>query len=208
MAHGIGGVIGVLARAVASRRPCPAAAPMLDRAVTWLLLHDQCRADLSAFPAIARGPGYQNCFAGWCYGDVGLSCSLAAAAIATGNDSWKQRATDIGLTSLLSNQRGRIRDTSLCHGTAGLALMAMRLYHATGLDGFRRATELWLRETLRLLDGQTRPGFSTLRWDSSGQLVVDESPGLLCGAAGVGLMFLASVTSVRPDWDRCLALST
>jgi hypothetical protein len=79
-------------------------------------------------------------------------------------------------------------DASICHGSAGLAHIFNRLYQATGQSVFRSAAEEWLQHLVET-------------W------CPDAEPGLLTGAAGVGLVLLAASTPHEPRWDRLFLLS-
>ncbi len=76
-------------------------------------------------------------------------------------------------------------DAGLCHGAAGLGHLYNRLYQATGEVAFARASHAWLKRTIAM----RRPGLGIagyVHWHpGSGRWRND--PGLLTGAAGVGL---------------------
>jgi hypothetical protein len=55
--------------------------------------------------------------------------------------------------------------------------------------------------------GKGVAGFSSLTVDEDGSERWLSEPGLLTGAAGVGLALLAAVGKVEPRWDRVLLVS-
>ena len=95
-----------------------------------------------------------------------------------------------------------VEDHPICHGAAGLTHIFNRFYQATGEEGFRRAAEDWLDRLFAYRQpGQGLCGFpapTTEGW-------LDE-PGLLIGAAGIGLVLLGLVGEAEPAWDRVLTL--
>ena len=56
----------------------------------------------------------------------------------------------------------------------------------------------------------TREGGTRYWTDDIGNRWHDDDliAGILTGAAGVALAFLAAITSIEPEWDRMLLLST
>jgi hypothetical protein len=96
---------------------------------------------------------------------------------------------------------------TLCHGKAGLALVALRIAADSGeADVEQDARELCL-ELLEDFDPRTGFGYRdvTARRDG-GRLEVDD-PTLLAGAAGPALVLLAAATNLDPEWDRALLLA-
>ena len=77
----------------------------------------------------------------------------------------------------------------------------MRLYHATRRDELRASAIAWIERGLaaRRSDGIAGfPAYSSSGWE--------DDPGVLTGAAGVGLALLAATGTVEPAWDRLLLL--
>jgi hypothetical protein len=100
-------------------------------------------------------------------------------------------------------------DAGLCHGAAGLGHQFNRLFQATGDEHFREAAVYWLRRTLEFRrPGEGVGGFLARGPDRAGQEAWLAEPGLLTGAAGVGLALLSAATHVEPRWDRLLLCST
>jgi hypothetical protein len=180
----------------------------LHDSVRWLLGRLRVGDEVAATrPVICHGRPLVSGGPGWCYGDAGLSCALLAAAAATANTSWRQLAVRIGLRAVIAVDAARVRDPSLCHGTAGLALISWRLFRGTGDPRFKRAASVWLRRTLHFRDGSKGlAGFRTLRWAPDGGANWAAEPGLLTGAAGIALTLLTCATDSSADWARCLAL--
>ncbi|HEV2853321.1 MAG TPA: lanthionine synthetase C family protein [Thermoanaerobaculia bacterium] len=211
VAHGLPGVIPILAGACAAGVAVDRARPLLDDAVRWLLAR---RLD----------PGFGCCFdttyapweepnrsrLAWCYGDPGIAAALLATARAVDEPAWEREALDIGRQAAARPEsESMIRDAGLCHGAAGLGHLFNRLYQETGEEPFAEAARFWFERTLRFQEpGEGVAGFRA--WEVN---PITKEPGwrttsgFLEGAAGVGLALLGAVSNVEPAWDRVLLLS-
>ena len=128
----------------------------------------------------------------WCYGDPGAAGAFFVAARDAVMPGWAAAATAIAehAASRPVLDSG-VLETSFCHGAAGLAHIFNRLHQATASEVLRAAAENWLGEVLS-------------GWQPGRELA---EPGLLTGAAGIGLVLLAAATPVEPRWDRVYLLS-
>jgi hypothetical protein len=210
LAHGLPGVIVLLAAACASGIKPRKARALLDGAVAWLLNQKRRPRTGSRFPAwVVPGTRPESCRSAWCYGDPGVAAGLFCAARSVGQPAWEREAIEIarGAATRPPDDAG-VADAGLCHGAAGLAHIFNRFYQATGDGAFRRAALYWFERTLALRQpGRGVGGFSALTAHEDGTRYWDDDPGLLMGAAGVGLALLAATNSVEPEWDRMLLLS-
>jgi hypothetical protein len=209
VAHGVPGVIAVLAGATGAG--VPGAAEWLDGAVTWLERQRLADDEAAVWPFFV-GPGIES-FASrlaWCYGDPGIALTLLQAAAARERDDWAALAGH-AIDKMLrrSAEASGVTGASLCHGSAGLAHLCARLHEVTGRDDVGELAGTWARRTLGLrVDGEPLGGFTV--WDPAdphergGDV---QGPGFLAGVAGVALAFAAAATDVAPDWDRCLLVS-
>ncbi len=197
MAHGIGGVIALLARAVILGAAGPDAVPILSAAVDGVLGSEVLERE-SADGDLA-----------WCAGTCGLSVALLGAGRACSRPAWQQQALHLAQVAA-----GRYLDVvhgfdpALCHGTAGLSHLFHRMHLATGDPGQLNAARHWLRRTL----AQRRPGsgiggFLCRARGADGTFGWASQPGFLGGAAGIGLALLAASSPIRPEWDRLLLLA-
>jgi class I lanthipeptide synthase len=206
-AHGVPGVIALLGQACAW--DVAAARALLEGAVSWLLAQRLDPDGPGCFAATAGpGGGRQPARLAWCYGDAGIAATLLVAARAAGEAAWASEAIAIGRTAAERSDEGSgVRDAGLCHGAAGLAHIFLRLHHATGEALFADAGALWLSRALDLERAGGLDGFPS--WftpeDSASRWVAD--PGMLRGAAGVGLALLAATSPIDPAWDRALLIS-
>ena len=80
------------------------------------------------------------------------------------------------------------------------------LYQLTGDATLRAAAVAWFRRTLAFRRrGRGLAGFVTIE-PRRARTVEHPDPGLLSGAAGIGLALLAASTPLAPAWDRSLLL--
>jgi hypothetical protein len=210
LAHGVPGVIGVLAGALGAGIQPRTTRRLLDGAVRWLLAQEIPRRTDAGF-AIAVGPGLERAPArsAWCYGDPGVAAALLAAATAVGEPAWKKHALRMALRAAeRAPSACKVVDAGLCHGAAGLGHVFHRMYLTSGDPRLARAARAWL---VRALDyRQARggiAGFASWGPDERGRMTWLADPGMLTGVAGIGLAFAAALSGADPTWDRALLLS-
>ncbi|HLU67025.1 MAG TPA: lanthionine synthetase C family protein [Kofleriaceae bacterium] len=204
VAHGVPGILGLLARAVAAGHERRRG--LLEEGLAWLAAQAQrggdacygaCRTDAAQEPPTRSA---------WCYGDPGVAAVLAGAGARTGERRWIDLGAELAAgVARRPVERAGCRDAGLCHGTAGLAHILNRLHQATGDPDVAAAARRWFELTLSRRDPGGVAGFGEAP-PEAGELEWEESAGLLTGAAGVGLALLAASTDLPPDWDRLLLL--
>jgi hypothetical protein len=216
VAHGVPGVITLLAGACAAGVAADRARPLLDGAVAWLAAH-RLPAGAGSVYAYTAGEGFRPRPArtAWCYGDPGIAAALFTAARAAGEPAWEGDALALARTAA----RRPLDDTAavdagLCHGAAGLGHLFNRLYQASGDAELGDAARFWLRRALDLRgtagcaeDATGVAGYRSWSPDATGEMVWRDDAGFLTGAAGTALALLAAVSAVEPAWDRLLLLS-
>jgi lantibiotic modifying enzyme len=210
VAHGVPGVIAVLARTVGSGVAVAKARSLLDGAVRWTLAQKLAPGSDSVFPyAVAPGIEPQAARAAWCYGDPGVAAALLVAAHAAGESAWEAEALDLARTAARRPaETAGVRDACLCHGAAGLGHLYNRFYQATGEALFRDAAVAWFRHALGLRrPGQGCAGFLTWGPEATGEMGWIAEPSFLTGAAGIALALLAAATPQEPRWDELLLVS-
>jgi hypothetical protein len=210
VAHGLPGVLPVLAGACAAGVAVERARPLLDDAVRWLLSR-------------RLEPGSSSCFGGsyapwepssptrlaWCYGDPGIAATLLVAARAVGEPEWERQALDIALAAAARDTATtHVQDAGLCHGAAGLGHLFNRMFQTTGEERLAQAARFWFERTLDFqVPGEEVAGFRAWEVDPDGHPFWRPDPGFLEGAAGVGLALLGALSNVEPAWDRVLLTS-
>jgi len=185
LAHGMTGIASFLARCIAIDTEVERARPLLDGAIDWLLAQ---RTDGPAlFPAFVlpdRAIPPPHC--GWCYGDLGIACTLELAGRVAERPAWIALAREIALaaaarpTALLG-----LDDAALCHGACGAGHLFNRLYRFTRDPRLAAAARRCFEHGLAMC----KPDLGI------------DPPGLLDGGAGIGLALLAAVTDQAPAWD-------
>ncbi|HEV3036815.1 MAG TPA: lanthionine synthetase C family protein [Candidatus Angelobacter sp.] len=205
VAHGVPGVIALLGRTCSAGIAKDKASWLLDRAVAWLLRQRLPAGSNSMFASvIAPGPPMNDCRLAWCYGDAGIAAALLLAARCTGNSSWEAEALAIAQHSArrAPDQCG-VTDACVCHGSAGLAHIFNRIYQATNDELCANAARLWLERTLAYREpGKGAAGYLIWGTDEQEKLELQSKLGLIQGIAGIGLVLLAAVSDVEPNWDR------
>ncbi|GAA1152613.1 lanthionine synthetase C family protein [Streptomyces hebeiensis] len=214
MAHGIGGVLALLALAARNGSVTDGHHAALRTILTWLdrwkqradggpvwpywVTQDELRTGRLA-PSAPRRPS-------WCYGTAGLARAQQLAALALG-DTRRQADAENALVAALTDpeQLKATTDNGLCHGFAGLAHAAART-----ADDAHPSTAGKLRAAIpALLAAVIPPG--TVPELVATALIQDEEggPGLLDGAAGIALALLAPSTAAPPQsaWDACLLIA-
>lgn len=208
LAHGIPGVVGVMGHYVRAGIEPARARRLLDGGVAWLRAAAPPPADPEAtarFPSWrGRGAGAEPSRLAWCYGDPGVALPLLLAARATGDAALDAEAVALGrMMAARPFTSSGVLDTGLCHGAAGVAHTQLRLAHATHEPAISVAAARWIDRTLAMRRDDGVAGFPTRRMDD-GVESWEAEPGLLTGAAGVGLALLAACSDVEPAWDRML----
>ncbi|GHA39787.1 hypothetical protein GCM10010372_44840 [Streptomyces tauricus] len=214
MAHGIGGVLALLALAAWKGSVTDEHHAALRTILAWL---DRWKEETGGGPvwpywvtrealrsgrlgsSVPRRPS-------WCYGTVGLARTQQLAALALG-DASRQIDAENTLVAALTDpgQLKATTDNGLCHGFAGLAHAAART-----ADDAHPSTAGRLRAAIpALLAAVIPPGTDPDLMATA--LIQDEDggPGFLDGAAGIALALLAPSTAAPPRsaWDACLLIA-
>jgi hypothetical protein len=212
LAHGVPGVIGLLAGAWAAGVARDHVGPLLQQAVAWLQAHALPPGRGARYAwVVAPEAAPEPTRSAWCYGDPGVAAAVLLAGQATGNASFLAAARELGLgVAARPRAEAGVVDAGLCHGSAGLGLVLYRLYLGTGDPALAEGARAWLAATLDMRDpgaGDSVAGFRAYGAVGEGRLDWEPDPGMLTGAAGVALALLAGLGHVSPDWDRALMLS-
>jgi class I lanthipeptide synthase len=211
LAHGVPGVIAVLAEMVGAGVEVERSRRLLEGAVSWLLAQQEDGSAGFLFPGVI-GPGvkvHQSRLA-WCYGDPGVAAALFLAGRRAGEPAWERAALAVAREAARRPpEHSGIFDAGLCHGSAGLGHLFNRLYQASGEEELAAAARFWYRHALDFRrPGEGVGGYRS--WEPEtldGEFQWLARPGFLTGAAGIGLALLAAISEVEPMWDRLLLTS-
>jgi class I lanthipeptide synthase len=207
VAHGVPGVMALLAASCAAGVAEREARPLLAAALAWLLAQRLPPEAGSIFPySVAPGVEPSTTRLAWCYGDLGIAAALLAAARFAAEPAWEREALAIARAAAARPPAtAGVPDAGLCHGAAGVAHLFNRLFQASGEPALAAAARTWFGEALALRrPGEGIGGYRLLTADEHGALAWRDEPGFLQGAAGIALALLAAATPVEPLWDRLL----
>jgi cytochrome c553 len=204
-AHGVPGIIGLLAAAHARGVAREACAALLGGAVPWVLAQATGGPELVVPRWVGPGVAPAPARVAWCYGDLGVSLQLLRAAGALGRADWTRAALELAAgAARVPDERAGAVDACLCHGTAGNGHLFDRLFRATGEPAFRAAAERYFARTLD--DRGPAPAWASFWTSPPGSTSAGWGPdaSFLAGAAGVGLALLAASSPLPPAWDSLL----
>ncbi len=209
LAHGTPGVAAFLAGAVASGHSPTHSRELLEGALAWTLA--QRLQDSASLLPYDSGPGVtrEPARLAWCYGDAGGALAVLQAADALGDVQSRRAGEQMAAHAAERDPSDAgVVDGGLCHGAAGLGHLFGRLSALTGDEACARAGTDWLERTLAMReDGVDVAGFPAWIPDQYGEWAKEPDPGMLGGAAGVGLALLAACRPDDPSWDRVLLAS-
>lgn len=214
MAHGIGGVLALLALAARRGITVGGHSEAVRAILAWLDRWQERTDRGQAWPywvtrqelRTGRPDSSPPRRPSWCYGTAGLARARQLAAIALGDTDLQIEAENAIVSALTDRaQLKATTDNGLCHGFSGLAHIAARI-----ADDARPSTAGRVRAAIPPLLTAACPT-DTLPKDTARSVIQDEEagPGFLNGAAGMALALLAPATSTPPQsaWDTCLLIA-
>jgi lantibiotic modifying enzyme len=210
MAHGVPGVVALLAQTYRAGIGGGRVAELLEGAVEWTLAQTLPDGERATWPYFV-GPGVEPGPArlAWCYGDPGIIAALLAAADALDRPDWERAALDTLERAVRRPPRSSdVQGASLCHGAMGVAHLWNRMWQRVRSDELRDSISYWTSVALdQRTESGTLAGYSVWRpgHDDEGGDV--QGPGLLAGVAGVALALVAAATDQEPAWDSHMLLS-
>lgn len=204
LAHGIPGIVAILARYVAAGVEIRRARALLEGAVDYLrsVASPTAGARYAAWLPSRHSDGPSR--VAWCYGDLGVAVAMMSAATATARDDWRAHALDLarGMAARSFEESGVI-DAGLCHGAAGVAHLFNRLSQATGDAELARSADAWFARTLAMRRTDPIAGFPR-GLPVSGAMTWEPGADILTGASGVALALHAAISPIEPAWDQLL----
>lgn len=187
LAHGVPGVAAWLAEVAVHPALAPAlqarAARLLDAAIAWMLARSGDHPH--GYPYFVAPDGHAvptpRVRLAWCYGDLGIAWALAKAARACDRADWAAAGRRVGARAAAREiADSGVVDPWLCHGAGGIAHVFGCLARATGEPSY---------------------GDAEARWWQHAHALAGTAPGLLEGAAGLGLAMRRAAR-----WDAMLLL--
>lgn len=137
----------------------------------------------------------------WCYGDLGIALALFKASQVLNDYELEEKAFSIidfagTRRDLFSNS---VFDTSICHGTAGIALIFNEFYLKNLNKRYLDAKNYWVGKTIELYNENKIFYKNTGTFDSY-------RPSLLEGNVGVGLSLLTIQSKEANNWTKFLLI--
>lgn len=209
LAHGIPSQINLLSR-IAIRYPDKEEVSDLIRSsVNYLLKNTREPTPFGSYFPSGIKSGVDNGKSGrlaWCYGDLGICCSLWMAAEALRDEELKAFIREVlqHNARLKANEDTLLVDSGLCHGTAGVAQIFGRFASLLDSSILRNTSDYWYAATLEM--AHVKDGLAGYKSFKGSELGWMAEFGLLSGITGVGLAFLSYLDSSITDWDELLLL--
>jgi lantibiotic modifying enzyme len=202
VAHGVPGIIGMLARFIEVDLEAARSRRLLDAAVTWLLEAAPPGAPRfgSSWPVDLDEPKR----IGWCYGDVGVAGVLLKCSRVLGSPRLQAEALELLTQSSAALDHQGVPDAAFCHGAASIAHVYNIAFQQTGSLAMRGEAIRWIDKVLALqasligIAGYVSFKPSRQRWEAD--------PTLLSGVTGIGLVLLAAIEDREPAWQRLFVL--
>ncbi len=142
----------------------------------------------------------------WCYGDLNVATVLWQCGKYLNNENWIKKAIEIYEFNSFRHAYGStgVKDSCICHGTSGNALMYMRIWNETKISPFLSCAEKWFRRTHDILEFSDSKAY-TKTWNGYGGFW-EYNYGLLNGGAGVGLSLISCYINQSLPWEELLLI--
>ena len=143
----------------------------------------------------------------WCYGDLGVSCSLWKAGTYLKNqDLLNYTIKTLEYNGLKRDlAKNSIFDAGLCHGSSGVALIYNEFYKKTKNKTFKTAAEYWSNVTLSFAKHKNGiAGFKTFSPNKIPKYYNER--GFLEGVSGIGLSLLSQLKEEECEWKEILLI--
>jgi hypothetical protein len=97
-----------------------------------------------------------------------------------------------------------LKDSGICHGSAGIAHIYNKVWHDTQQPVFKDACDYWIQKTLDM--AIYTDGIAGYKKYGGPNAAYEKTPALIDGAAGIGLVLLSYLTGDF-CWDYCFMLN-
>lgn len=217
-AHGITGIISFLCSVISrnkSKKMVKIALELLPNAVNWLLSSEipkdqRSHYSFQATVNLTSKPVYfDNGRLGWCYGDNISAYALYRAAYILDNLNYRAKAEEISLNSckvpvdrsgVIDREGKKGFNPTLCHGSAGIAMIYKKLYAFNKSPEILRAHDFWKTQTLSQTSEYLANGNLTSFLEPK-----QESCDFLYGYSGIGT-YLITETYAKFGWEKSLLI--
>ena len=215
LSHGVPGPLALMSLALEAGVEVPGQLDAMRRTADWLAAQALPGRFGSEWPAavpLADGarpaPVQGTALPGWCYGNAGVSRALWLSSRALADTGLAVTAVD-ALRVALERQRAErpLNAPTLCHGTAGLAQVSLRIAADSGDPEIASGARNLCLELVDWFEPDAPLGYRDVTVGRDEPRLAVDDPTLLAGAAGTAIVLLASADDHDPEWDRALLLS-
>ena len=207
LAHGITGVLSILASGAIRNILVPGQKEAIKRISTWIQNNSVASSKTIRWPytvswdeEIDKTRPKKHCRDAWCYGAPGIARALFLAAKALADDQLQQYAcrafNDIFTRSRIE---WHLPGPMLCHGIAGLMMITSAMSQEQECTGLQTQVDLLKKMLLESHRPDAPYGFRDVEYTPAGELIEVDKAGFLEGTAGA-LLCLITVSDPQPEW--------
>lgn len=182
--------------------------PLINGAINYILKQQlDVEKYGSWFPSFSKEykSEHQKSRLAWCYGDLGIAVALRHVGINISDNKLVDISTKIFEDTAIRRLdlvNNFVSDAALCHGSAGIAQIFLRMYKYTNNPIYNDAYEFWKKSVFDMI--RYRNGnMITFQTYNPETKEWEDKTSLLDGIAGIGLFLLPYPDS---EWDRLLLL--
>jgi lantibiotic modifying enzyme len=205
LSHGSAAILLFLCRAIELGIQVDLASGMVQRAVGFLLVHQQNYQQIgSFFPDIVHEKPAQSRL-GLCYGDMGVAYSLLRAGQVLNDHLIEEEGLAVFTFSATrrSPAESGIRDAGILYGASGTALLFDKAYELTGQPELDEAARHWYD---RIPDFATHDNATAGYQGVFNQHFPHTNVGFMEGIAGIGATLIKSTQRDTYSFDELIWL--
>jgi lantibiotic biosynthesis protein len=209
LSHGIPSILVYLSKCFSKGIGVDILKPIIQNTTNFILKYAQKPQNNSEyyFPTSVNLNGMANGSSrlAWCYGDIGVCCSLWQANQILNDESLDTQILEILLHNcqIHNLKNARVVDAGLCHGASGIAHIFKRFYHRYKHPSLKESADYWYEVTLNM--AIVNDGLAIYKqWTTDGW---EYSESFLEGSAGITKALLYREYENEPYWDEILLIS-
>ena len=162
----------------------------------------------SFFPTvIEKGSSEKKFYSrlGWCYGDVSSVLGLLRYSDCTNNKELHDDCINMLKDTCYRKNLAYniIRDSGICHGSAGLSYIYLYLYKKYKIDMFYKVHRYWLKSIFCFADHNKEGAAGFAAYTDYGYKKRED---ILTGIAGIGLVLISCITRRCYSWEQLFLL--